>query len=69
MGTMLGGDPQDLKYKGERRPVEIGEGTMIREYTTINRGTTQSFRTDGREALLHHVVRASGARLPHRRRA
>lgn len=44
-GTILGGDPQDLKYKGEPTTVEIGEGTTIREYTTINRGTAQSFKT------------------------
>ena len=45
VGSVLGGDPQDLKYKGEPTVVEVGEGTTIREYTTINRGTTQSFRT------------------------
>jgi UDP-N-acetylglucosamine acyltransferase len=44
-GTVLGGDPQDLKFKGEHTTVEIGEGTTIREYTTINRGTTQSYKT------------------------
>jgi UDP-N-acetylglucosamine acyltransferase len=44
-GTILGGDPQDLKFKGERTTVEIGEGTTIREYTTINRGTTHSYKT------------------------
>jgi UDP-N-acetylglucosamine acyltransferase len=44
-GSVLGGDPQDLKYKGEPTVVEIGEGTTIREYTTINRGTTQSYKT------------------------
>ena len=45
IGSVLGGDPQDLKFKGELTTVEIGEGTTIREYTTINRGTTQSYRT------------------------
>jgi UDP-N-acetylglucosamine acyltransferase len=45
IGTVLGGDPQDLKLKGEHTTVEIGEGTTIREYTTINRGTTQSYKT------------------------
>jgi UDP-N-acetylglucosamine acyltransferase len=45
IGTVLGGDPQDLKFKGELTTVEIGDGTTIREYTTINRGTTQSYRT------------------------
>jgi UDP-N-acetylglucosamine acyltransferase len=44
-GTILGGDPQDLKFKGEETWVEIGAGTIIREYSTINRGTSQSFRT------------------------
>ena len=45
IGTVLGGDPQDLKFKGEMTTVEIGDGTTIREYTTINRGTTQSYKT------------------------
>jgi UDP-N-acetylglucosamine acyltransferase len=44
-GSIVGGDPQDLKYKGEETWVEIGAGTIIREYSTINRGTTQSYRT------------------------
>ena len=37
-GSILGGDPQDLKFQGEETWVEIGAGTIIREYTTINRG-------------------------------
>jgi UDP-N-acetylglucosamine acyltransferase len=44
-GSILGGDPQDLKYRGEETWVEIGEGTIIREYSTINRGTTATFKT------------------------
>ncbi|MDB4914390.1 MAG: Acyl-[acyl-carrier-protein]--UDP-N-acetylglucosamine O-acyltransferase [Gemmatimonadetes bacterium] len=44
-GSILGGDPQDLKFKGEHTTVEVGEGTTIREYSTINRGTTQSYKT------------------------
>ncbi len=32
-----GGDPQDLKFKGEETWVEVGSGTIIREYSTINR--------------------------------
>jgi UDP-N-acetylglucosamine acyltransferase len=42
---VLGGLPQDLKFKGEETWVEVGDRTTIREYTTINRGTSQSFRT------------------------
>lgn len=45
VGTVLGGDPQDLKFKGERTTVEIGDNTVIREYSTVNRGTAQSFKT------------------------
>lgn len=41
-GSILGGDPQDLKYQGEESWVEIGEGTVVREYATINRGTAAS---------------------------
>lgn len=35
----LGGDPQDKKFKGEHVTLEIGDGNMIREFVTINRGT------------------------------
>lgn len=45
IGTVLGSDPQDLKFKGERTTVEIGDNTVVREYSTINRGTSQSFKT------------------------
>jgi UDP-N-acetylglucosamine acyltransferase len=44
-GSILGGDPQDLKYQGEETWVEVGDGTIIREYATLNRGTVQSGRT------------------------
>ncbi len=45
VGTVLGGLPQDLKFKGEETWVEVGDRTTIREYSTVNRGTSQSFRT------------------------
>ena len=44
-GAILGGDPQDLKYGGEETWVEVGQGTIIREYSTINRGTAATFKT------------------------
>jgi UDP-N-acetylglucosamine acyltransferase len=44
-GSILGGDPQDLKYEGEETWVEIGAGTIIREYSTINRATAATFKT------------------------
>ena len=44
-GSVIGGDPQDLKYKGEETWVEVGEDTIIRDYCTINRGTTATGKT------------------------
>jgi UDP-N-acetylglucosamine acyltransferase len=44
-GTIIGNDPQDLKYKGEETWVEIGAGTIIREYCTVNRGSTATGKT------------------------
>ena len=44
-GSVIGNDPQDLKYQGEETWVEIGDGTVIREYCTINRGTTATGKT------------------------
>jgi len=38
IGTM----PQDLKFGGEDTVLKIGENTILREYTTLNRGTTWS---------------------------
>lgn len=42
VGSVLGGLPQDLKFKGEETWVEVGAGTVLREYCTINRGTSAS---------------------------
>jgi UDP-N-acetylglucosamine acyltransferase len=44
-GSIIGGDPQDLKFRGERTFVEIGDDTVVREFATINRGTAHSERT------------------------
>jgi UDP-N-acetylglucosamine acyltransferase len=37
--AVLGGAPQDLKFEGEKTWVEIGDGNVLREYVTVNRGT------------------------------
>lgn len=57
IGSVIGGPPQDLKYAGEHTFVEIGEGTIVREYSTINRGTSQSFKTTvGSSCLIMSYV-------------
>lgn len=38
--SYIGQAPQDLKFKGERTRLVIGERNTIREYVTMNRGTT-----------------------------
>ena len=37
--TTLGLDPQDLKFKGEKTRLQIGDNNVIRESVTIHRGT------------------------------
>lgn len=57
IGSVLGGKPQDLKFKGEVTTVEIGEGTTLREYLTINRGTSESHKTTvGKHCFLMSYV-------------
>lgn len=41
-GAVVATLPQDLKFGGEISTFEIGEGTVIREYVTLNRGTNYS---------------------------
>lgn len=44
-GAVLGTVPQDLKFGGEKTTLEIGNGTTIREFATLNRGTTDHWKT------------------------
>jgi UDP-N-acetylglucosamine acyltransferase len=44
-GAVIGTLPQDLKFKGEKTFVTVGDGTVIREYATINRGTEYRGKT------------------------
>jgi UDP-N-acetylglucosamine acyltransferase len=56
-GSILGGDPQDLKYAGEESWVEVGDRTVIREYTTVNRGTAATGVTRlGRDCFIMTYV-------------
>lgn len=38
-GAIIAGEPQDLKFRGEKTTAIIGDNTTIREYATVNRGT------------------------------
>jgi len=57
VGSVLGGEPQDLKFKGEETTVDVGEGSVVREYSTINRGTAHSMKTTvGRGCFIMSYV-------------
>jgi len=64
-GSVLGGPPQDFKFKDEETWVEVGEGTVIREYATVNRGTSATGRTviGSRCFLMSYVHVAHDCRL------
>lgn len=52
-GAVLGGDPQDLKYRGESSRLEVGARTVIREFVTLNRGTSARGVTEiGSDCLI-----------------
>lgn len=56
-GAVISGIPQDLKFQGEITTAEIGDGTTIREYVTVNRGTSYANRTVvGKNCLLMAYV-------------
>ncbi len=37
----IGGNPQDLTYKGERVSLEVGDANEFHEFCTVNRGTAK----------------------------
>ncbi|MCY3759228.1 MAG: acyl-ACP--UDP-N-acetylglucosamine O-acyltransferase [Acidobacteria bacterium] len=47
----IGFPPQDLKYRGERTELVIGDHNTFREYVTVNRGTTGG---GGRTSIGNH---------------
>lgn len=52
-GAVLSTPPQDLKFAGEETILEVGEGTEIREYATLNRGTKHSGKSSvGKNCFL-----------------
>jgi UDP-N-acetylglucosamine acyltransferase len=39
--AVIGGEPQDISYKGEPTSVVIGKNCLIREHATVHRGTAK----------------------------
>jgi len=44
-GAVVGAIPQDLKFRGEYTTAHVGDGTVLRECVTVNRGTASKGRT------------------------
>ncbi len=76
-GAVIGAIPQDLKFKGEKTYVFIGDNTNIRECATIHRGTASKGKTVvgndclimaychvAHDCLLHdHIIMSNAVQL------
>ncbi len=60
-GAVLGTDPQDLKYEGEDTLLIVGDGTTIREFATLNRGT----RSSGSTVVGNRCLLMAYSHVPH----
>ncbi|HEU4711833.1 MAG TPA: acyl-ACP--UDP-N-acetylglucosamine O-acyltransferase [Pyrinomonadaceae bacterium] len=52
--AVIGGEPQDVKFRGERSYLEIGDDNLIREFCTLHRanGEDQTTRIGSRNFLM-----------------
>ncbi len=56
-GAVISAIPQDLKYKGDKSTVSIGDNVTIREDVTVNKGTEAAMKTViGNNTLLMAYV-------------
>ncbi|MFA9290608.1 MAG: acyl-ACP--UDP-N-acetylglucosamine O-acyltransferase [Solirubrobacteraceae bacterium] len=56
-GSVISAEPQDLKYKGEETLTYIGDGSVIRECVTINKGTEAlGYTKIGNDCLIMATV-------------
>jgi len=56
--AVLGGDPQDMTYHGERVSLEVGDGNQFREFCTVNRGTVKGggvTRVGNHNLIMNHA--------------
>jgi UDP-N-acetylglucosamine acyltransferase len=61
-GAVIGGDPQDISYRGTDTEVVIGDENVIREGVTINRGTEKE---SGVTSLGSHSFIMAGCHIAH----
>jgi UDP-N-acetylglucosamine acyltransferase len=58
----IGGEPQDLTFKGEIVRLEMGDHNVVREYVTINRGTVKG---GGTTKIGSHTLLMAYAHIGH----
>lgn len=58
----IGGEPQDLSFRGEKTRLEIGDHNVIREFVTVNRGTLKG---GGVTRLGSHTLLMAYAHVAH----
>jgi len=61
-GAVLGGEPQDISYRGSQTEVVVGDHNVIREGVTINRGTEKE---SGVTTLGSHCFIMAGCHIAH----
>lgn len=60
-GAMISAIPQDLKFVGEKTTLEIGAHTIVREFATLNRGTSYH----GTTRIGHHCLIMAYVHIAH----
>ncbi len=60
--AIVGGDPQDLTYTGQRTCLEVGESNDFREFCTVHRGTVKG---GGRTRIGSHNLIMAYAHIGH----
>lgn len=60
--AVLGTEPQDLKFQGEKSRLVIGDHAIIREFTTIHRGTAGG---GGKTVIGNHVLIMASTHVAH----
>lgn len=61
----IGADPQDLKYKGGRTRILIGDDNRFRENVTVHRGTEVDKHSDGVTRIGSHNLLMVGVHIAH----
>lgn len=62
---VIGGPPQDKKYRGEATGVNLGDNNIIREAVTINCGTLQDLHSGGITRLGDNNLLMTNVHLGH----